>query len=160
MILTIPSGVRNHPSSPYQVKIRKYYVSKSTPRLIFGDDTKSVVEWRMPRCRLSSFIQLSLWSRNHRHILEPCMAISMHRKDPDPPKDKGWIQGKTRFWIQLNIKIQIKGLVFKRTEVVVNRWQPPAPAPVLSLSRNLQQLSHYFRHWPNVTILTPWVFWV
>ena len=85
------------------------------------------------------------------------MAISMHRKDPDPPKDKGWIQRKTRFWIQLNIKIQIKGLVFKRTKVVVNRLQPPTPAPVLSLSRNLQQLS------PSLTkchYLTPWVFWV
>ena len=74
------------------------------------------------------------------------MAISMHRKDPDPSKDNGWIQRKTRLWIQVNIKIQIKGLVFNRTKVVVNRWQPPAPAPVLSLSRNLQQLSHYFRH--------------
>ena len=56
MIPTIPSGISNHPSSSYQVKIRKYYATKSTPRLIFVDDIKSVVDLSMKNAPMPSIL--------------------------------------------------------------------------------------------------------
>ena len=98
VIPTIPSGISNHPSSSYQVKIRKYYATKSTPRLIFGDDTKSVVDLSMKNAPMPSILihttlvvksqSSSYFGALYGNLYVQKRSRSIKRQWMDPTKDK------------------------------------------------------------------------